>query len=98
LEGKIQEQALENQKAIQSAKNESERALELLKKQNKKALKIANKDSEKALEFAIKDNKHALKIANKEIEKLNAELELLKSTSSQKNSDLKTQSLSLNQI
>jgi hypothetical protein len=98
LEGNIQEQALEYQKILESALNQSERALELLKKQNKKALKNANKESEKALEFAIKDNKHALKIANKEIEKLNSEIELLKSTSSQKIAELETQSLSLNQI
>ena len=97
MEVNIQEQALEYQKTLESAMNQSERALELAKKQNKD-LKIANKDSEKALEFAIKDNKHALKIANKEIEKLNAELELLKSTSSNKIAELETQSLSLNQI
>jgi hypothetical protein len=96
LEGNIQEQALEYQKTLESAMNQSERALELAKKQNKD-LKIANKESEKALEFAIKDNKHALKIANKEIQKLNSELELLKSTSSQKIADLETQSKTLEQ-
>jgi hypothetical protein len=78
--------------------SQSEIALELLNKQNKKALKIANKDNEKALKFAIKDSKNALKIANTKIENLKAELKLLKSTSSQKNSELETDSLSFNEI
>ena len=48
----IQRQALDNQKALDTAKKENEKSLDTAKKENEKALEVLNKKNKKALEKA----------------------------------------------
>ena len=62
----IQRQALDNQKALDTAKKENEKALDTAKKENEKALEVLNKKNKKALEKAKQEYEKALDFAEKE--------------------------------